>query len=117
MLDDDDWDDEITLVGQMSEEIKALRQGYRQRSLFDEPAAPVDDKETMMADDDRPALWVGHLTMDVTDPDSVEAAFAEACRTFGGVDIVVPNAGIAHIGSLVETDPSGEPVAALSENE
>ena len=43
MLDDDDWDDEITLVGQMSDEIKALRQGYRQRSLFDEPTAPVDD--------------------------------------------------------------------------
>lgn len=45
------------------------------------------------------------VTMDVTNPESVEEAFAEACRTFGGVDIVVPNAGIAHVGSLVDTDP------------
>lgn len=45
------------------------------------------------------------ITMDVTNPDSVEEAFAEACRQFGGVDVVVPNAGIAHVGSLVETDP------------
>lgn len=45
------------------------------------------------------------VTMDVTDPASVDAALDEACRIFGGVDIVVPNAGIAHVGSLVETDP------------
>ncbi len=45
------------------------------------------------------------VMMDVTDPASVDAAFAEACRCFGGVDVVVPNAGIAHVGSLVETDP------------
>jgi rhamnulose-1-phosphate aldolase/alcohol dehydrogenase len=41
---------------------------------------------------------------DVTDEASVEAAFAHACCTFGGVDIVVPNAGIAHVSSLVATD-------------
>ncbi len=45
------------------------------------------------------------VLMDVTDPVSVDEAFDEACRCFGGVDIVVPNAGIAHVGSLVETDP------------
>lgn len=45
------------------------------------------------------------VPMDVTDPASVEEAFAEACRAFGGVDVVVPNAGIAHVGSLVDTDP------------
>ena len=33
------------------------------------------------------------VTMDVTDPASVEAAFGEACRRFGGVDIVVPQRG------------------------
>jgi rhamnulose-1-phosphate aldolase/alcohol dehydrogenase len=42
--------------------------------------------------------------MNVTDESSVAAAFAHACRTFGGVDIVVPNAGIAHVSSLVEMD-------------
>ncbi|MDG2304697.1 MAG: bifunctional aldolase/short-chain dehydrogenase [Candidatus Binatia bacterium] len=45
------------------------------------------------------------VKMDVTDPASVEAAFDQASRQFGGVDIVVPNAGIAHVGSLVDTDP------------
>jgi rhamnulose-1-phosphate aldolase/alcohol dehydrogenase len=32
---------------------------------------------------------------DVTDEASMARAFAEACATYGGVDIVVPNAGIA----------------------
>ncbi len=36
---------------------------------------------------------VGVVT-DVTDEASVARAFAEACDTYGGVDIVVPNAGI-----------------------
>ena len=38
--------------------------------------------------------------MDVTDELSVAAAFDHACRTFGGVDIVVANAGIAHVSAL-----------------
>ena len=36
------------------------------------------------------------LAMDVTNQDSVRAAFHEMLLAFGGVDIVVPNAGIAH---------------------
>ncbi|HEY8515750.1 MAG TPA: bifunctional aldolase/short-chain dehydrogenase [Candidatus Binatia bacterium] len=43
------------------------------------------------------------VRMDVTSEGSVRAAFAHACRTFGGVDIVVPNAGIAHVSSLEKT--------------
>jgi rhamnulose-1-phosphate aldolase/alcohol dehydrogenase len=42
--------------------------------------------------------------MDVTDEASVEAAFDQACRTFGGVDVVVANAGIAHVSALADTD-------------
>jgi NAD(P)-dependent dehydrogenase (short-subunit alcohol dehydrogenase family) len=42
--------------------------------------------------------------MDVTDEASVRAGFAYACRTFGGVDVVVPNAGIAHVSPLVATE-------------
>ena len=42
--------------------------------------------------------------MDVTDERSVADAFALACRTFGGVDIVVPNAGIAHVSPLADTE-------------
>ncbi|MEO2166660.1 MAG: bifunctional aldolase/short-chain dehydrogenase [bacterium] len=40
--------------------------------------------------------------MDVTDDASVRAAFDAGCRQFGGVDIVVPNAGIAHVNQLVD---------------
>jgi NAD(P)-dependent dehydrogenase (short-subunit alcohol dehydrogenase family) len=42
--------------------------------------------------------------MDVTDEASVEAAFDQACRTFGGVDVVVANAGIAHVSALADTE-------------
>ena len=44
------------------------------------------------------------VRMDVTDEASVDAAFDHACRTFGGVDIAVANAGIAQVSSLAETD-------------
>ena len=41
--------------------------------------------------------------MDVTDEASVAEAFARAIRTFGGVDIVVANAGIASAAPFEET--------------
>jgi len=44
------------------------------------------------------------VPMDVTDEESVSRAFDEACRAFGGVDIVVANAGIAHVSPLSEMD-------------
>ncbi len=44
------------------------------------------------------------LKMDVTDEASVVDGFDEIARTFGGVDVVVPNAGIAHVCSLEEMD-------------
>ena len=40
---------------------------------------------------------------DVTSQDAVAAAFAQAVRTFGGVDIVVSNAGIASSAPVTET--------------
>jgi rhamnose utilization protein RhaD (predicted bifunctional aldolase and dehydrogenase)/NAD(P)-dependent dehydrogenase (short-subunit alcohol dehydrogenase family) len=49
----------------------------------------------------------GRLTTglaDITDPAAVAARFADCCRQFGGVDIVVPNAGIAHVGKLETMD-------------
>lgn len=54
------------------------------------------------------AGWAGcaAVVMDVTDPASVDQALDDASLAFGGIDILVPNAGIAHVGSLVETDPS-----------
>ncbi|HEY3779927.1 MAG TPA: bifunctional rhamnulose-1-phosphate aldolase/short-chain dehydrogenase [Fimbriimonadaceae bacterium] len=42
---------------------------------------------------------------DVTDPASLQKAFEHAILTFGGVDIVVPNAGNARRGTVAETSP------------
>jgi len=44
------------------------------------------------------------ITMDVTDPASVRAAFASVAGAWGGVDIVIVNAGIAAVGPLVDMD-------------
>jgi len=44
--------------------------------------------------------------MDVTDEGSVATAFAETAATWGGVDIVIVNAGIAHVAFLVDMDPA-----------
>jgi NAD(P)-dependent dehydrogenase (short-subunit alcohol dehydrogenase family) len=44
--------------------------------------------------------------MDVTDEGSVSGGFAEACRHYGGVDVLVLNAGIAHVSPIEATDPA-----------
>lgn len=46
---------------------------------------------------------VRSVIMDVTDEAAVERAFAEACVAFGGVDILVSNAGIASSAPVEET--------------
>ena len=42
------------------------------------------------------------VTCDVTDPASVDAAFAAVCERFGGVDVVVSNAGAATTGMIAD---------------
>lgn len=42
---------------------------------------------------------------DVTQPDQIAGAFAQAILAFGGVDIVVANAGNARRGTVAETSP------------
>ena len=44
------------------------------------------------------------LACDVTNPDSVRAAFDAVCETYGGVDIVVSNAGAAWQGDIASVD-------------
>ena len=44
------------------------------------------------------------VACDVTKPESVREAFDEVCRVFGGVDIVVSNAGAAWQGKIGEVD-------------
>ncbi|WP_430511429.1 bifunctional rhamnulose-1-phosphate aldolase/short-chain dehydrogenase [Pannonibacter phragmitetus] len=43
------------------------------------------------------------VVMDVTSEDAVEQAYAEACTEFGGIDILVSNAGIASSAPIEET--------------
>ena len=45
---------------------------------------------------------VAAVTMDVTDPASVTAGFGKIIRTWGGLDCVIVNAGIAHVAPLTE---------------
>lgn len=45
------------------------------------------------------------IPFDVTDYHSVEKAYDEISRRLGGVDIVVPNAGIAHVARLEDLHP------------
>jgi NAD(P)-dependent dehydrogenase (short-subunit alcohol dehydrogenase family) len=42
------------------------------------------------------------VSMDVTSPDSVAQGYAAVSRTWGGVDLVVSNAGLAHVSSLAD---------------
>jgi rhamnose utilization protein RhaD (predicted bifunctional aldolase and dehydrogenase)/NAD(P)-dependent dehydrogenase (short-subunit alcohol dehydrogenase family) len=44
------------------------------------------------------------VPMDVTDAASVADAFSFAARTWGGVDLVIVNAGIAHVSPLASMD-------------
>ncbi len=48
---------------------------------------------------------VAGIAMDVTDEDSVAAGMAEACRHFGGLDVLVLNAGVAHVSTIEALDP------------
>jgi rhamnose utilization protein RhaD (predicted bifunctional aldolase and dehydrogenase)/NAD(P)-dependent dehydrogenase (short-subunit alcohol dehydrogenase family) len=56
-------------------------------------------------DPKRTGLVVG-VVVDVTDESSVADGFAEACRLYGGIDILVLNAGVAHSSPIEATDAS-----------
>jgi len=44
------------------------------------------------------------VSLDVTDKDAVEKGFADVLEKFGRLDIVIHNAGIAHVSSIMEMD-------------
>jgi rhamnulose-1-phosphate aldolase/alcohol dehydrogenase len=48
---------------------------------------------------------VASMMVDVTDFGSVEKAYGEISKQFGGIDIVVPNAGIAHVARIEDLSP------------
>jgi len=49
---------------------------------------------------------VERMTFDITDFSAVQKAMQEICLRFGGIDIVVPNAGIAHVATIESLDPT-----------
>lgn len=67
--------------------------------VADLDAEKVDAVATELGGPDRA---VG-VTVDVTDPAAVAAAVADAVLAFGGVDLVVNNAGITRAGSVADT--------------
>ena len=51
-------------------------------------------------DEDR----IAAIGFDVTSESGVRSGLEKACRTFGGMDILVPNAGTAHVSRIEELD-------------
>ena len=47
---------------------------------------------------------IAGFALDVADPVSVAGGFAEVCGHFGGVDLVVINAGLAHVATLADLE-------------
>jgi NAD(P)-dependent dehydrogenase (short-subunit alcohol dehydrogenase family) len=45
---------------------------------------------------------IAGVQMDVTDPGSVNAGFSQAISQWGGLDLIIVNAGVAHVCSLAE---------------
>jgi NAD(P)-dependent dehydrogenase (short-subunit alcohol dehydrogenase family) len=46
------------------------------------------------------------IGIDVTDERAVAAGIAEVCRLYGGLDVLVLNAGVAHVSPIEATDPA-----------
>jgi rhamnulose-1-phosphate aldolase/alcohol dehydrogenase len=53
---------------------------------------------------EQPGAPLAAARLDVTDPASVRAGFEACVLAFGGVDVVVPNAGIAYVAPIAELD-------------
>lgn len=51
------------------------------------------------------ASLIESVLFDVTDYQAVEKAFQEISYRLGGLDILVPNAGVAHVARIEELDP------------
>ncbi|MBM4265798.1 MAG: bifunctional aldolase/short-chain dehydrogenase [Deltaproteobacteria bacterium] len=71
-------------------------------ALTDLGGAPLDELTARLGE--RYPDRVLGVPLDVTDPDSVAQGFARVAATWGGVDAVVINAGLAHVSPLEEMD-------------
>lgn len=72
-------------------------------ALSDLPGGPLDTQtEPLRRQHGGRVLPVA---MDVTDPDAVQRALKQIIQTWGGLDLLVLNAGLAHVASLAEMQP------------
>jgi len=62
-----------------------------------------DAAQRVVAEIEQAGGAAGALALDVADEASVEAAFAEVVRRYGRLDISVNNAGVSHVGNILET--------------
>ena len=69
---------------------------------IDEP--PLQKVHSILAKTFEESL-IEKIVFDVTDYNSVEKGFKEISRRMGGIDILVPNAGIAHVARVEDLDP------------
>ncbi len=69
-------------------------------AVLDLDAAGAATRAGELATRARPALGIG---CDVTDPGACRAAFDGIVSELGGLDVLVANAGITHLGSVVDT--------------
>lgn len=76
------------------------REGAR-LALLDREAGPLEDLAKQLESAGTRSLA---LTCDVTSPEACEAAMHAVVRELGGVDVLVNNAGITHLGRFADTD-------------
>jgi NAD(P)-dependent dehydrogenase (short-subunit alcohol dehydrogenase family) len=80
---------------------RALARQNARLILTDLDAAPLHDLATELGEDRAVAV-----VCDVCDLASMEGAVAQGVERFGGIDLVLANAGIASYGSVLAVDPA-----------
>jgi len=79
---------------------RLARAGARVMLVDREPRPAAELAAELQAEDHE----VVALRVDVTDPGECARAMEEACKLHGGIDVLVNNAGITHIGRFEETE-------------
>ncbi|MBK7719426.1 MAG: SDR family oxidoreductase [Simplicispira sp.] len=83
-----------------------LQAGARVLALDCNAAALAAMQEAMSAQGTDHAAALMTLVCDITRPQDCDAAIAQAVALWGGVDVLVNNAGISHRSLFADTDPA-----------
>lgn len=85
-----------------AETARRLRAQGAKLVLTDLDVAPLEALRSELGGEDH----VLTVVADVCDLESMEAAATQAVERFGGIDVVMANAGIASYGSVLQVDPA-----------